>query len=72
MKETVEKDRPIPCLGRWVHTIDGSDYDCDYENAGGFGCEDCIVNGGRMDPRTGKKFASKGKGVAHKGAKKGF
>jgi hypothetical protein len=44
-------ESPIPCLGHWVHTVDGSDYDCDYEYAGHFGCEDCIVNGGRYDPR---------------------
>ena len=42
---------PIPCLGHWNHTVDGSEYDCDYEHAGHFGCEDCIVNGGRFDPR---------------------
>ena len=41
----------IPCLGHWIHTVDGSDYDCDYEHAGYFGCEDCIVNGGKYDPR---------------------
>lgn len=52
------KPSPIPCLGHWARTSDDDDYDCDYENSGGFGCEDCCVNGGRMDPRTGKRFAS--------------
>lgn len=42
----------IPCLGRHIHSIDGDDYDCDYPHAGHFGCEDCVVNGGRRDPRV--------------------
>ena len=41
----------IPCLGYWSHTINGSDFDCEYEHAGHFGCEDCVVNGGDMNPR---------------------
>lgn len=45
---------PIPCKGRWVHNTDGSDFECDYPRAG-FGCEECVVNGGRFDPRTGKR-----------------
>jgi len=44
----------IPCLGHRCNTIDGYDYDCDYEFAGSFGCEDCLCNNGRFDPRTGK------------------
>ena len=36
--EALANPPPIPCLGRWSHTIDGSDFDCDYEHAGGFGC----------------------------------
>lgn len=47
---------PIPCLGHWSHTVDGSDFDCEYPHAGKFGCEDCIVNNGRYDPRTGKRY----------------
>jgi hypothetical protein len=47
---------PIPCRGHWIHTQDGSDSDCGYEHSVGFGCEDCIVNGGRFDPRTGKRY----------------
>ena len=46
----------IPCLGRWTHTIDGSDFDCEYENAGNIECDDCISNGGCGDPRTGLKL----------------
>lgn len=45
----------IPCRGRKIETVDwGVDYDCDYEHSGSFGCEDCLVNGGRYDPRTGR------------------
>ena len=47
----------ITCLGyKSGNPSDGYDYDCEYEYAGEFGCEDCICNGGRFDPRTGKAF----------------
>jgi hypothetical protein len=52
-----EKPSLIPCKGEWIHTVDGSDFDCSYKHSGEFGCEDCVVNGGHMDPRTGKRFA---------------
>lgn len=45
-----EKEPPIPCLGHWTHTIDGSEHACGYDVD--FVCEDCVVNGGRRDPRT--------------------
>lgn len=56
--EALTKPPPIPCLGRWTHTTDGSDFDCDYKHAGKIGCEDCIVNGGAFDPRTGRRVRS--------------
>ncbi len=43
------KEPPIPCLGRWIRSIEGDDYDCDYPYPPF--CEDCIVNGGSIDPR---------------------
>jgi hypothetical protein len=55
-EEALSRPPPIPCLGRWSHTVDGSDFDCEYDHAGGFGCEDCIVNGGNLDPRTGRRW----------------
>jgi hypothetical protein len=57
--EALAKPPPIPCLGRWTHTTDGSDFDCDYPKAGKIGCEDCIVNGGAFDPRTGRRVRRK-------------
>ena len=30
------------CLGETITGIDGTDYDCGYEFAGYFGCEDCM------------------------------
>lgn len=48
------ESQKIPCLGRWTDTTEGREFDCDYEHSGGFGCDDCASNGGRMDPRTGK------------------
>lgn len=36
------------------------EFNCDYEHAGKFECDDCLVNGGRYDPRTGKKRKTKG------------
>jgi len=45
-----------PCLGYWGgHPLDPPEFDCEYENSGEFGCEDCLVNGGRYNPETGKK-----------------
>jgi hypothetical protein len=55
-EKKLSKLSPIPCLGITISTMDGTDYDCQYAEAGGFGCEDCIVNEGRMDPRTGREY----------------
>lgn len=47
----------IPCLGyESGNPIDGFDYDCEYENSGGFGCDDCICNGGAYSPISGKSI----------------
>lgn len=48
--------KDIPCLG-YRDDYNG-DYDCEYPHAGEFGCEDCICNDGRFDPRTGKEYSS--------------
>jgi hypothetical protein len=45
---------PIPCRGYESHTPDGHEYDCSYEHPPA--CEDCVVNAGRIDPRTGKRY----------------
>ena len=47
------KPSPIPCLGTRDYW---GEFDCDYDNAGSIGCDDCVVNGGAMDPRTGKRY----------------
>lgn len=47
---------PIPCKGYEINTPDAHEFDCAYEHAGKFGCEDCVVNGGRFDPRTGRAY----------------
>ena len=48
------------CLGFWTHSIDGSDFDCEYDDIDA-GCEDCLCNyyetGGEIDPRTGKRIS---------------
>ena len=45
--------KPVPCGLRRIDSIDyGTDYDCDY--GGGMDCDACIINGGHIDPRTGK------------------
>lgn len=48
----------IKCKGYWSpSTSDGpAEFDCAYEKSAGFGCEDCIVNGGCMSPLSGKLF----------------
>lgn len=48
---TLPKEPPIPCKGYWTHTTNGEDFECEYGPAGAFGCEECIVNGGKKDPR---------------------
>jgi hypothetical protein len=53
MKKIEETRAEVPCLGYWTHTTDCSDFGCEYEHASGFSCDDCVVNGGRFDPRTG-------------------
>lgn len=32
-------------------SMDGTDYDCEYEFAGEVTCDDCMINGGKFDPR---------------------
>jgi hypothetical protein len=61
VKRRATQPTPIPCKGYWTDTDAGREYDCDYEHAGLFGCEDCIVNNGPYDPRTGKRFAKRRK-----------
>ena len=41
------------CLGHWIYSTDGNEYDCDYEFAGEANCEDCLFGacGGTFDPR---------------------
>ena len=46
----------IPCKGHLSgNPIDGYDYDCDYEKSGEITCDNCICNGGSMNPITGKR-----------------
>jgi len=46
------------CKGYEIETLDGKEFDCEYENAPL--CEDCIINyfriGGIIDPRTGEQY----------------
>jgi hypothetical protein len=55
------KPSPIPCKGYQINTPDQYDYDCEYAYAGTVTCDDCIVNGGKYDPRTGKKYYTRKK-----------
>lgn len=56
-----EKEVPS-CGGHQCWTDYGYEYDCEYEHAGEFSCEHCIVvtsihgDMSGFDPRTGKKF----------------
>lgn len=38
------------CLGHWIRSIDGDDYDCEYETH--LLCEECKYGGGRKDPEA--------------------
>jgi len=55
--KVTEYTSPIPCLGFKIHTPDVYEYDCKYAKAPS--CEECVVNGGDIDPRTGKRFIDK-------------
>ena len=44
----------ISCKGYWTSSVDGDEFDCEYDPD--FACDDCIINGGRMSPQTGKPF----------------
>lgn len=48
----------IKCKGYWSPSTPDSpaEFDCEYENSGSFGCDDCIINGGSMSPISGKVF----------------
>lgn len=48
----------IKCKGYWTSsTYDGPpEFECEYEKAADVGCDDCIINGGRMSPVSGKPF----------------
>lgn len=44
-----QKDAP-PCLGETVcYGADGNEFECGYEVE--FSCDDCLCNGGYLDPR---------------------
>ena len=47
------------CRGRRIESLNGADYDCDYEFADEFGCEDCVYgpypDESSLDPETGKR-----------------
>lgn len=48
---------PIPCRGYEINTPDMHEFDCSYEHPPE--CERCVVNGGPIDPRTGKRYRKK-------------
>lgn len=57
LDKVTEYTSPIPCLGFEIHTPDMHEYDCKYAKAPC--CEKCVVNGGDIDPRAGKRFIDK-------------
>lgn len=61
LKKSLPETSPIPCKGYEINTPDQHEFDCRYKYAGHIICEDCIVNGGRMDPRTGKRYVKRKK-----------
>lgn len=49
-----------PCLGEFVYSSNGDDFNCEYDAQ--FDCEHCICNsniGGKLDPRTDELFLGK-------------
>lgn len=58
VEEKRKRPSPIPCLGYEIHTPDAHEYDCRYRYS--IECDECIVNGGDMDPRTGRRGGRRG------------
>ena len=56
-KKKLPKEPPIPCKLIHINNTNGEDWDCEYGT--GILCEDCIINGGEIDPRTDKKYKGK-------------
>lgn len=54
--ENVSTEKMIPCLGRSYRTDCGEEFDCDYPQSGDISCENCVCNGGKLDPRIGIIF----------------
>lgn len=46
----------IPCK---AYHCGNDEFDCWYENAKGFSCENCICNGGRFSPISGNAWKEK-------------
>ena len=51
-----KRKRRYECKGFVVESMDGYDFDCEYENAGEITCEHCVMCGGLFSPQTGKLF----------------
>ena len=60
-KPKTPEGSPIPCRGYEINTPDAHEYDCGYELSGPITCDECIVNGGPTDPRTGKRLRKRRK-----------
>jgi len=37
-----DEEVPDRCLGHWVETVDGRDFDCGHEFAGEIDCSECM------------------------------
>ena len=55
-----DKAQKIACAGYWTDTDAGREFDCRYAHPP-FGCDECVCgpDGGKIDPRTGRKFRAK-------------
>lgn len=53
MSDEPKNPPPIPCAGARDYY---GEFDCGYVHAGIVGCERCVVTGGLLDPRTGRRY----------------
>ncbi len=58
----MKKLKKLPaCLGYWTDSMDGNEFDCEYEDAPT--CDRCLCNwflyGGTINPVNGKKLTEK-------------
>lgn len=54
----IKESLMLVCKGMKYDTMNGQEFDCEYELSGNGTCDNCLVNGGKFDPRTGQNTSN--------------